>query len=121
MRRICGSKIALRANWAEQTYKRTAARKRTAQRKIDEKIKRKMLEDPLPLPTTECSSEVASTDSCGSTCTEFEVPKELKSKCQNRYLYDQLAILSNRYRLSSRETAAIVDAALQLARHGAFD
>ena len=61
----------------------TAAQKQTVQKKIDEEIK--ALEAPPPLQTTEYSSEAANTDSCESKCTEFEVPKELESKCQNRY------------------------------------
>ena len=91
----------------------TAARKRTAQRKTNKEIKRKTFEKPPPLQTAECLSETASTDSCEGTCTEFKVPKELESKCQNRYSYDQLAILSHRYRVINRATAAIVNAALQ--------
>ena len=41
------------------------------------------------------------------------MPKELKSKYQNRYSYDQPAIVSDRYRVSSRASAATANAALQ--------
>ena len=91
----------------------TAARKRTVQTKIDEEIKRKTLEEPPPLQTAQCLSKAPSTVICGNTRTEFEVPKELESKCQNRYSSDQLAIASGCYRVSRRATAAIVNAALQ--------
>ena len=68
---------------------------------MDEEIKRKTLEEPTPYKTAECSSEAASTDSCRSTCCQFLVPKELKSKCRNRYSYNQLTIVSDRYRVRS--------------------
>ena len=103
----------VRAKLGRINVQTTAARKRTAQRKIDEEIKRKALEESPPSQTAECSTEAASTDSCGSTCAEFEMPKKVESKCQNRYSYDQLAIASDRYLVSSRATAAIVNAALQ--------
>ena len=76
-------------------------------------MKRKILEKPNQLETVERLSEAESTESSASACSVYEAPVELESKCQNRYSYDHLAIVSDRYRISSRATAAIVNAALQ--------
>ena len=84
-----------------------AQTKPTVQKKVVEEIERKTLEEPLPLQTAECLSEYANTDSCGSICTEFELRKELESKCQTRYFCHQFAIVSDYYRVSSRATVAL--------------
>ena len=94
--------------------KTTAARKRTAQRKEQEEKKQKLMKEPEQVEIAEHLSEAESIDSSESSCSSYQSSHTiLDGRSQNRYVYDNLAIVSDRYRVSSRATAAIVNAALE--------
>ena len=90
----------------------TAARRRTAFRKENErKISHEcgLGAEAFATASTSESESIASSE----TESEYEAPKELEENQQNRFTYDKLAIVSDRYQVSSRGTAAIVNAALE--------
>ena len=97
--------------------KTKAARKRTAQRKEQEEKKQKLRKEPEQVEIAEHLSEVESIDSSESSCSDYQLSHTiLDGRSQNRYVYDNLAkvaIVSVRYRVSSRATAAIVNAVLE--------
>ena len=92
---------------------KTAARKRTAQRKEDKEKKRKILEHQFQ--TAKCSSEAEGVDSQARAFSEYEVTKKLHvdNNGQNSYFYDNLAIVSSRYRVGIQPTVAIANAVLK--------
>ena len=92
--------------------KTTAARKRTAQRKEQEEKKQKLIKKPEQVEIAEHLSEADSIDSSESSCSDYQSSHTiLDGRSQNRFVYDNLAIVSVRYRVNSRATAAIVNAA----------
>ena len=97
--------------------KTTAARKRTAQRKEQEEKKQKLMKEPEQVEIAEHFSEADSIDSSESLCSDYQSSHTiLDGRSQNCYVYGNQAIVSDRYRLSSRATAAIVNAALEVMR-----
>ena len=94
--------------------KTTAARKRTAQRKEQEEKKQKLTKEPELVEIAEHLSEAESIDSSESSCSGYQSSHTiLDGRSQNCYVYDNLAIVSDRYRVSSCATAAIVIAVLE--------
>ena len=94
--------------------KTTAAQKRTAQRKEQEEKKQKLMKEPEQVEIAEHLSEVESIDSCESSCSDYQSSHTiLDGRSQNRYVYDNQAVVSDRYRVSSHATAAIVNAVLE--------
>ena len=94
--------------------KTTAARKQTAQRREQEEKKQKLMKQPEQVEIAEHLSEAETIDSTESSCNDYQSSHTiLDGRSQNHYVYDNLAIVSDRYRVSSRATAAIVNAALE--------
>ena len=94
--------------------KTTAAQKRTALRKEQEEKKPKLMKEPEQVKIAEHLSEAESINSSESSCNDYQSSHTiLDGRSQNRYVYDNLAIIPDRYRVSSRATAAIVNAALE--------
>ena len=94
--------------------KTTAARKRTAQRKEHEEKKQKLMKEPEQVEIAEHLSEAENIDSSESSCSGYQSSHTiLDGRSQNRYVSDNLAIVSDRYCVCRRATAAIVIAALE--------
>ena len=92
----------------------TAARKQTAQRKEQEEKKQKLMKEPEQVEIAEHLSEAERIECSESSCNNYQSSHTvLDGRSQNRYVYDNLVIVSDRYRVSSRATAAIVNAALE--------
>lgn len=91
----------------------TSARRRTAERKQNLDIRQQDLEEESQSSIQHHSDiDMDQEDSDVSESDEYTPDMELKDNIQNRYHYDKLAVTADRFRISCRATAAIVNAAL---------